>query len=404
MPGAGRAAAARESRCVAPGPNDGDDAMTTFFKTTSTFRQGARTLPGRYYTAAEILSEELDRIMRRGWLCIGRADEIPSPGDFVVHDVFGESVIVLRDRAGAVRAHFNVCRHRGTRICEEARGAFSETIQCPYHAWTYALDGRLLGAPHMHEVEGFSKRDYPLHSAAVRAWEGFLFLNLASEPEPFDQVFEPVLGRFERFGLGGLVRVRRVEYEVRANWKLIYQNYSECLHCPMIHPELSAKMPYQSGENDLVEGTHLGGYMLIAPPNESITMSGRGCGLPLGTLAGEELRRAYYYTLMPNMMLSIHPDYAVAYMVWPMAPDRTRVVSDWLMNPDSPHAPGFDPDGAVEFWDITNKQDWHICERSQLGVSSRAYTPGPYSPRESIPAAWDAAYLGMMGHAEADAG
>ena len=170
--------------------------MTSFFKTTEMYRQGARTLPGRYYTSPEIFAEEVERIFTRRWVCVGRAAELPDPGDYFLADVAGESVIVLRDQGGTLRAHYNVCRHRGTRLCEERRGRLSETIQCPYHAWTYTLDGQLIGAPHMSEVEGFHKRDYPLRSPALAEWEGFLLINLAPDPEPFAQVFAPLIGRF----------------------------------------------------------------------------------------------------------------------------------------------------------------------------------------------------------------
>jgi glycine betaine catabolism A len=305
-------------------------------------------------------------------------------------------VVVLRDRTGQIRAFHNVCRHRGTRLCEASRGQLKETIQCPYHAWTYALDGRLLGAPHMHEVEGFDKRDYPLHAVAVTEWEGFIFINLQREPQPFADYFAPVHDRFSRFNLSGLAVARRIEYDVKANWKLVLQNYNECLHCPTIHPMLARTLPYTSGANDLTEGPFLGGYMEIAQPNESATVTGRSCGLLVGDLSGDDLHRAYYYSLFPNMMLSMHPDYVVYYMVWPVDGMRSRVVSEWMFNPKSVESPDFDPSGAVEFWDVTNQQDWHICEQSQLGVASSVYVPGPYSPRESIPAAWDRTYLQAM--------
>ena len=312
--------------------------------------------------------------------------------------VGAESIIVLRDRSGTPRAFYNVCRHRGTRICEAESGRFSETIQCPYHAWTYTTEGQLIGAPHMNEVAGFDKRAYPLHQVALHEWEGFLFLSLAQQPEPFETAFAPLVGRFARFNLPRLTVKKRIEYDVRANWKLIFQNYSECLHCPVIHPELSSLMPYTSGANDLTEGPFLGGYMVISEPHASMTMTGRACGLPLGNLPHDERQRAYYYTIFPNLMLSIHPDYVVYYTLWPQAPALTKVVCEWMFNPDSVGRPDFNPDDAVEFWDVTNKQDWHIAERSQLGVSSRVYAPGPYSPRESVPAAWDRAFLQALGH------
>ncbi|MGH7607985.1 MAG: RHO alpha subunit C-terminal catalytic domain-containing protein, partial [Gemmatimonadales bacterium] len=231
----------------------------------------------------------------------------------------------------------------------------------------------------------------------VGEWEGFLFVNLDASPEPIEQLFAPLGQRFTRFNLPMLKSVRRIEYEVRTNWKLILQNYNECLHCPTIHPELSTKLPYTSGANDLVDGPFLGGYMEIKAPHESATLSGRACALPLGDLPADDRRRAFYYALFPTMMLSLHPDYAVFYTVWPEGPAASRVVCEWLVHPDAPAAPGYNIADAEAFWDRTNRQDWHICERSQLGVSSRAYVPGPYSPRESIPAAWDRCYLAALG-------
>lgn len=371
--------------------------MTTFHPTVATYRQGARTLPGRYYTSPDVLAAERERIFAARWNCVGRVSALEERGAYFLTDVAGESLIVLRDANGELRALFNVCRHRGTRLCAEPRGRFSETIQCPYHAWTYATDGRLIGAPHMQEVEGFSKADYPLHAAAVAVWGGFVFVNVADDPVPFAEEWGPVVQRLARFRLGDLVAGHEVTYEVRANWKLVFQNYSECLHCPTIHPQLSVVLPYQSGANDMTEGPFLGGYMELRAPHESATLSGRACGVPVaGDLPVEERRRAYYYTMLPNLMLSIHPDYVNYYLLSPVAPDRTIVRSEWLFRPETLADERFHPRDAVEFWDVTNRQDWEIVERSQLGVASRRYAPGPYSPRESVPAAWDREYMRLM--------
>ena len=370
---------------------------SSFLATTQSFLQGARTLPARYYTSDEVYAREQEHLLESRWFCIGRAERIAEPGAYFLQAIGKESLIVLRDRKGVPRAFYNVCRHRGTRICEQEQGRFGETIQCPYHAWTYATDGRLVGAPHMQEAEGFDKADFPLKAVALHEWEGFLFVHLGAAPEPFERAYAPLMGRFARFNLGTLRAGRRIDYAVASNWKLVFQNYSECLHCPVIHPELSGLMPYTSGANDLVEGTVLGGYMMISEPNRSLTMTGGSCGLPLGDLPETDRQRAYYYTIFPNLMLSIHPDYVVYYTLWPEAPGRTRVSCEWLFHPASFGRPDFNPDDAVEFWDVTNRQDWHITEQSFAGISSRAYEPGPYSPRESIPAAWDRAFLEVIG-------
>lgn len=373
--------------------------MSAFVKATEAYQQGQRTLPSRYYTAAEIYAEERERVFAERWVCAGRAAELAEAGDYLLRSIAGESVILVRSADGALRAFYNVCRHRGTRLCEQPRGRFSETIQCPYHAWTYTIDGQLIGAPHMQEVAGFDKRDYPLHPVALETWEGFVFLNLAREPEPFARVFAPLVTRFSRFNLPRLRSARRIDYDVAANWKLIFQNYSECLHCPVIHPGLARLTPYTSGANDLFEGPFLGGYMVITKEGGSLTLSGRACGAPVGRLPAEDLNRVYFYSIFPNLLLSLHPDYVMFHTLWPDGPSRTRITCEWLFHPDSFGDPTFDAADAVRFWDETNRQDWHICEQSHAGIASRAYVPGPYSAREGIAAAWDRAFLQALGHA-----
>jgi phenylpropionate dioxygenase-like ring-hydroxylating dioxygenase large terminal subunit len=370
----------------------------TFHRTATTYRQGATTMPRERYVAPDTLAREFDMLFAQQWNCIGRSSAIAEPGSYVLADVAGESIIVLRDNDEGIRAFFNVCRHRGTRLCMEPSGNLAETIQCPYHAWTYGRDGHLAGAPHMQSVEGFDREQYSLHAAAVAEWEGFLFVNIAESPVPFETVWAPMIGRLSRFGLDALQIGHRASYEGGANWKLVFQNYSECLHCPMIHPELNQVLPYQSGANDLTEGPFLGGYMELTEGMSSATMSGEACGRILSdAMPEEDRRRAYYYTMMPNLMLSVHPDYVNYYIVHPLEADRTLVTSEWLFHPDNAGDDRFDPDDAIGFWDRTNRQDWDIIERGQMGISSRRYVPGPYSPRESIPAAWDREYLRQMG-------
>ena len=369
----------------------------TYHRTPTTYVPGSRTLPRDYYVSPAILAEEKEKIHARSWCCIGRAAPLAEPGEYVVRAIADESLIVVRDREGVLHAFFNVCRHRGTRICREESGRFAQTIQCPYHAWTYGIDGRLVAAPHMQEVEGFHTADYPLHEAAIAEWDGFVFVNLANDPEPFDRVWAPMRARLQRYSLSRLSIGHRVAYDVAANWKLVFQNYSECLHCPTIHPKLATVLPYQSGANDLTEGPFLGGYMEIKAPNESATMSGQACGRLVGDLPQDDRHRAFYYSLMPNLLLSLHPDYVNYYLVHPIAPDRTLVESEWLFHPDTLADPSSRTRDAIEFWDLTNRQDWEIVEWSQRGVSSRRYGTGPYSARESVPAAWDREYLRQMG-------
>jgi len=364
-----------------------------FRKTADSFQPGARTLPRDAYVSSGVFALEQDAIFGRLWNCIGRASSIASPGQYVLREIAGESLIVVRGPDARVRAFFNVCRHRGTRLCVEGSGRFDDVIRCPYHAWTYALDGRLLGAPHMQDAAGFNRGDYPLHQAAIAEWAGFVFVTIARAPVPFEQWFAPVIERLERFPLADLRVIHAAEYDVRANWKLVFQNYSECLHCPVIHPGLSERIPYQSGANDFVEGPFLGGYMELTEGTQSVTRTGRLCAPFVGE--GDDRRRAFYYSMLPNLLLSVHPDYVNFYLLTPLAADRTRIESAWLFAGDTNEVG--DPADAVTFWDEVNRQDWAIVERSQQGIASSRYSPGPYSPRESIAAAWDREYLRLMG-------
>lgn len=371
--------------------------MSPFIETEDSYQQGSRTLPRECYASAEVFAEETEQLFRDRWVCVGRESELARAGDYFLASVAGESLILVRAEDGAIHALYNVCRHRGTRLCEEEHGTLAAgKIQCPYHAWTYGLDGRLVAAPHMEGVGGFDTADHPLHRAALDVWEGFVFIHLGPRPQPLAAWLEPLLGRFSRFHMSSLRPADRIHYEVAANWKLLFQNYSECLHCPVIHPQLSRLTPFKSATNDLTEGPFLGGPMQIAGGG-SMTVSGAVCAPPVGDLPREDLHRVYYYSIFPNMLLSLHPDYVMVHLLMPEAHDRTRVVSEWLFHPDAFEDPQADPQDAIAFWDTTNREDWRICEQAQAGVTSRVYTPGPYSTRESLPAAWDREYLRQMG-------
>src|SRR5512147_1582531 len=314
------------------------------------------TLPRPYFTSPELFTEEMEKIFARRWLCAGRDEDIAAPGDFVLREAAGESVIITRDGSGALRAFYNVCRHRGSRLCEAPRGRFGGTIQCPYHAWTYALDGRLLGAPSADAIDHFDRGAWPLHPVAVASWEGFLFISLDDAPEPFHLAYAPLIDRFTRYRLPALHAARTIEYDVAANWKLIFQNYSECYHCASVHPSLARLTPPTSGENDLVDGPFLGGFMVLNAGNESLTMSGRACGAPVGDIPPDDLRRVYYYSIFPNLLLSLHPDYVMAHTLWPQGAGRTRITCQWLFHPDSLGTTRWNPEDGIEFWDLTNRQ------------------------------------------------
>ncbi len=359
---------------------------------------GAHMLPGRYYRDPFLFSREQERLFARFWTCVSRADELPDPGSFRLVDSAGEQLLLLHDGGGEIRAFHNVCRHRASALCVESAGRLDGHIRCPYHGWTYAFDGRLLGAPNMAEVAAFQRGDYPLLGAACALWHGFVFVSLAEPPpQTLEAYLEPLAHQAAVWSLAALHRVHRQEYAVAANWKLIYQNYSECYHCPGVHPWLNRLTPYRGSRNDLSAGYILGGPMHLAEPAESMTMSGRRCAAPLPRVSAGDRRHIYYYTVFPGLFLSLHPDYVLVHRLEPVSVDETRVVCDWLFDPTAITGPDFQPDDAIAFWDLTNRQDWEMCERSQRGVGSRAYRPGPYAELESMLAAFDRAYLTAMG-------
>ena len=359
--------------------------------------RNAKTLPARWYVSNEVFEAERERIFSAAWLCVGRTERLHKPGDFFVVERAGESLIVTRDAANAVHAFYNVCRHRGTRICEASHGHFHGSIQCPYHAWTYGLDGELKAARNMNEVEGFDRGDYPLKEAALAIWEGFIFINLDPNPEPFEQALAPLIGRFARWDIANLHTARTITYDLNCNWKLVFQNYSECYHCPLVHPQLDKLSPSDSGRNDLSEGPVLGGFSELRVSGGSLSTSGKMHRPPVGQVSGEDLDRIYYYTVFPSMLLSLHADYVMVHYAKPLAPDRTEVVCAWLFDPQTMERVDFAPADAVDFWDVTNRQDWHVNELTMKGLFSSAYEPGPYSNAEGLLAAFDRHYLRAMG-------
>jgi Rieske 2Fe-2S family protein len=348
-----------------------------------------QTLPSRYYTDPKLFGQELRTFYGGLWTRAGAASSIPNPGDYFLCDAAGESIIVVRAADGEIRAFYNVCRHRGTRLCAESEGHFAGRIVCPYHAWSFGLDGKLLGAPNM--GEGFSREAWPLHPAQAAEWDGHIFLHLAvgAAPQPLLAQLGDLPNKFAAWHMQDLKCVRRIVYEVRANWKLIIANYNECLHCPTVHPALNRLTNYLGAENEAPSPYYFGGVMDFRKGIETMSLTGQRRHEYLPHLDETQRTHVYYYAILPNFLLSLQPDYMLVHTLWPKAVDHTQIVCEWFFHPQEIARPEFSPAEAVDFWDLTNRQDWHICEQSQLGIQSRAYTPGPYSPREELLAFFD---------------
>ncbi len=339
------------------------------------------TLPSHYYYAQDIYELEKERIFYSMWFYVGRVSDVPNPGDYIVRRIGDESVIITRDKKGELQAFYNVCRHRGTRLCATEEGRFkARTIVCPYHGWAYGLDGKLLATPNMLDANNFDKADYPLFSAGLDVWQGFIFVNLSENPESLMSQIGDNDDRMKRYPIADLQVGKRITYHTKANWKIIIENYSECLHCPQIHPGLCDIVPvYRKGilsESDDIYGNYIVGDGYTFAPNGK---SNR----PLFPNLNEVERKTYGGgTLLPNLLVNLHPDCVMTHALWPDGPGKTKVVCEWLFEPSTMKRPNFDPSDIVELWDTVNVEDWEVCELEQLGVQSKAYTRGVYAPQE----------------------
>ncbi len=323
----------------------------------------------------------MDRVFARMWIAAGRTAQLGGDGSFIRRDVAGASVLIVRS-GESIRAFHNVCRHRGTRLCTESDGVFRGSIQCPYHAWTYALDGHLVAAPQMDEVDGFDRASYPLREVACETWDGHIFINLCDNPSPLATQLGELPQRFAAWRMQDLRLARRIEYDVAANWKLVVQNYNECLHCPVIHPLLNRMHHYLGAEN-VPSGEHYcGGAMGFRDGVETLSTDGKRRRDFLPGLGERDRCRVHYFAIYPNFLLTLHPDYLATITIWPQDCGRTRLIAEWHFHPDEMAKTDFVFEDAVEFWDRTNREDWAISEQSYLGISSRGYVPGPYSARE----------------------
>ncbi len=344
------------------------------------------TLHRDFYFSDRIFQEERERIFWREWFCAGREEDLPESGNYLSLDVAGESILVVRTRDGSLAAHYNVCRHRGSRLLAEGQGSLTGSIRCPYHAWTYNLDGSLRSAPYLDEQNEFTRAELGLHPVGIEQWGGFFFLNLSpseasSRGYSLGVQLGPVPERVQRYPLSELRSGGRLVYEVAANWKVLLENYNECYHCGPVHPELCRLVPAfkQRGGSDL-------DWERGIPHREgawTFTASGTTNRAPFDGLDEDEPIRHKGELVYPNLMLSLSAEHVTAFYLQPEGPSRTTIVCDFLFHPADIAKLDFDPSDAVDFWELVNRQDWAICESVQRGMTSRVFHTGYYAPMES---------------------
>jgi len=332
-------------------------------------------LPAEAYTSPTVLAWEQRHFFAASWVCLGAARDLRADGVTQKSLTVGGVPVLLVWADGDVPAAFaNTCRHRGHELLPAGAEASKRAIVCPYHAWSYALDGSLIAAPGLREVETFDPGAHGLVQLPVEAWQGWLFVNADARGGSFAEHLGALDDLVAPYVPERLVRLASHGYVVAANWKVATENYHECYHCPLIHPELCSVSPPTSGSNYDLPGAWVGGCMDLRDDAETMSLDGRSAGRPI---EGVDPRRVLYLGLLPNLLLSLHPDYVMTHRLEPLSPSRTRIECSWYFPDD-----GIDPSYAVDFWDRTNRQDWAACESVQRGISSPHFRPGPLAPNE----------------------
>jgi Rieske 2Fe-2S family protein len=352
----------------------------------------AASLPSRWYHDPAQYARELEAIWYRDWVCVGRLEDLPAAGDWFVAAIGDESVIVTRDRDERPQAFHNTCRHRGSQLCEASRGRFAGgRIVCPYHAWSYALTGELVGTPKMDLPADFRREDHTLYRVAVETWGGFLFVNLDEQPS---QALAEFLGEearhVERWPLADLVSVRREVTSLACNWKVFWENYSECYHCPAIHPELCRVMPlYREGLLSYADSrTPAPGGAgdlrpRVAPGLATWTLDGRST-LPLieGPSAEDREPGVVFASFAASFFIVAHPDYVRSVRVLPKGPERVELTVDWLLPPGVAEAHPEELERLCALGRLVVAQDGRVCEVNQRGLKSRRHREGVLMPQE----------------------
>jgi Rieske 2Fe-2S family protein len=343
----------------------------------------SRTLPADAYTSQDLFAWERRHFFEGSWVCAARGSDLAEAGAQTAVEVGAEGVLLVRGADGELRGFSNVCRHRGHQLLRTGACAVNKAIACPYHAWVYDLDGGLRGAPSFRDVPGFDRSEFPLVPIRVAEWMGWAFVNASGEGPPLQDHVGNLGELLEPYEPGRLLPAATHEYVVEANWKLVAENYHECYHCSNIHPALCKVTPVDSGYDYIPTGIWAGGNMELFDFAATMSFDGSSKGVPLRGLDERLLRQVQYVHLFPNVLISAHPDYVMTHRLTPLAPGRTHIECRWLFPPEAFQTEGFDPAYAVEFWDVTNREDWGACESVQRAVGYRGYRPGPLSARES---------------------
>ncbi|MGQ0651476.1 MAG: aromatic ring-hydroxylating oxygenase subunit alpha [Betaproteobacteria bacterium] len=339
-------------------------------------------LPAAWYHDPGQYARELEALWYTRWIAVAREEELPAAGDWRVVRVASQQVLLVRQDDGRIGAFHNTCRHRGSVLCTDEQGRFERRrIVCPYHAWTYDLAGRLIATPRRMETPDFDMTSFPLFAIAVGTWGGFVFVCLR-EKERLEAALGELPARFANYGFHSLRIGKRIVSDVKANWKLLCENFSECFHCPPVHPQLCRVVTAyrEAGAWGLRGNETLAEYKAGAA---TLTLDGTARLPPFKGLSEAE-REALYVPAMlpPNLFLNVQPDYVNAHMMFPTGPQSVRIVYDWLFEPERLPLSQDDLAHYVALWDITNRQDARNCEWQQQGIHALPFEHGHFVPQE----------------------
>ena len=378
----------------------------------------ARQRPGHalqreFYTDPDIFAADLQRMVYRHWFCALHASELQAPGDYRVVEIGAESLIFVMNREREIRALVNVCRHRGSRLCGPQPGrAPANRFTCPYHAWSYDLDGRLIAAAQM--PDGFDRDRHGLKVLPVRIVAGLVFTTLADEPLDFSPAEAALTHSAGVHGWAHAKVAHRRLYSIQANWKLAIENYMECYHCQPAHPEFARRHVYARPERDVsalesagaqraaalgIDIPFVDQYALGAPAGaESVSVfrtaldagvdSGTPDSRPIGRLMGDFTAHdgnSTYIDIGPISDFLAYADHGIVYRFIPRSVLHTEMEILWLVHEDAVEGEDYDVERLTWLWHVTSLEDKKIVEWNQAGVGSRYFEPGPYSSREPFP-------------------
>jgi Rieske 2Fe-2S family protein len=358
------------------------------------------TLSSADYCSPDVFELERRTIFHRGWMYVCHLDGLPT-GTRRAFEIAGESVIVTRDTDQSLHAFANTCRHRGAELCDRAiDDAVKGSIRCRYHAWTYGLDGTLRATPRVDDE--FDRSEYGLWRYHVDTWNGLVFVSLAANPltlRAWLREHTPALDTFDALPVGDYRIGARTQVTVQANWKIIVENYAECLHCAVVHPELTDLIPiYRTG--NVVDPDRDDGVVEFAGGAKAFTLDGT---TTLSVLPGlDDAGRYDGAAVFPNAFFDLSPTVLALTALFPVAPDRTVVVGEYLFAPDAVARDDFDPTPEVEFNELVGAQDYVVCEMVQRGVSSAAFTSGALTAKDEYVRQFVERYLDIRSTAATD--